>query len=148
MLSTVRLTWCMMDTADGAGRESERETSVRHLHGQDPRPLAGGRQVCYCCLELPKSLSAVAGLSRGQEIQAFAVCRKQLGKNKRFPLLTKSLQLESTQGSVLGRKTGHSSPRRAQGWSKDSLVSLEKALPAQQHALLPAGHGEIGGFLR
>lgn len=44
MLSTVRLTWCMMDTAEGAGRESEREASVRCLQGQDPRPLAEGRQ--------------------------------------------------------------------------------------------------------
>lgn len=34
MLSTVRLTWCMMDTAEGAGRESKREAWVRHHTGR------------------------------------------------------------------------------------------------------------------
>lgn len=58
---------------------------------QDPHPLGGGRQVYYCYLELLNSLPAVAGLSRGQEILAFAVCREQLGENKMFPPLTKSL---------------------------------------------------------
>lgn len=77
MLSTVRLTWCMMDTAEGAGRESKREASVRRLQGQDPRPPAGGRQVYYCYLGLPNLLPAVAGLSRGREIPALAVCREQ-----------------------------------------------------------------------
>lgn len=95
MLSTVRLTWCMMDTAEGAGRESKREASVRCLHGQHPHPLAAGRQVYYCYLELLNSLPAVAGLSRGQEILAFAVCREQLEESKMFPLLTKSLALET-----------------------------------------------------
>lgn len=88
MLSTVRLTWCMMDTAEGAGRESETEASVTCLHGQDLRSPVGGRQVCYCSLELLNLLPAAAGLPTGQEILAFAVCREQLGENK---LLTKSL---------------------------------------------------------
>lgn len=73
MLSTVRLTWCMIDTAEGAGKEREREASVRRWSGYDPYPFAGCRQACYCHLELLNFLPAVAGLSKGQQILNSAV---------------------------------------------------------------------------
>jgi len=71
MLSTVRLTWCIMDTAEGAARERERPQSGACM---DTTTSPGWSQaaVSFCYSELLNLLPAVAGLSRGLEILVFA----------------------------------------------------------------------------
>lgn len=69
MLSTVRLTWCMMDTAEGAARETETVAQSDTCTGRTLTLPAAGQD----CLELWNSLPALGELPRGQEILDFAV---------------------------------------------------------------------------